>query len=108
MRGGGWNGIEHLASKSGNGGQGRGQASCYVYDRQQRQLGGPVELNPQAHYELHLIRPERAEHHFYRQPFLRSSSLVRLNTSPEGSAIEQNTHVGPNHATLIITRDMEW
>jgi len=37
--GGGWNGIEHLASKSGNGGQGRGQASCYVYDRQQRQLG---------------------------------------------------------------------
>lgn len=69
---------------------------------------GPVELNPQAHYELHLIRPERAEHHFYRQPFLRSSSLVRLNTSPEGSAIEQNTHVGPNHATLIITRDMEW
>lgn len=69
---------------------------------------GPVELKAQAHYEFNLLRPGRADHHFYRQPFLRNSSLVRFNTSPAGSAIEQNTHSSPDHSTLVITRDMEW
>ncbi|WP_157718658.1 hypothetical protein [Halopseudomonas litoralis] len=69
---------------------------------------GPVTLDPAAHYEFSLLRPGRAEHHFYRQPLIRNSTLVRLNTSPEGSAIETNTQVSDDHAALVITRDMEW
>lgn len=69
---------------------------------------GPVKLDPQAHYEFLLLRPGRADHHFYRQPLLRDSHLARLNTSAQGSEIEVNTHVSDNHAALVISRDMEW
>lgn len=69
---------------------------------------GPVTLDPAAHYEFQLLRPGRSEHHFYRQPLIRNSALVRLNTSPAGSAIEANTNVSDDHASLVITRDMEW
>lgn len=69
---------------------------------------GPVDLELGAYYEFELVRPGRATHHFYRQPFLRSSDLVRFNTSPVGSAIESNTNVGPDHSTLVISRDKEW
>src|SRR5690606_31589205 len=69
---------------------------------------GPVTLDPTAHYEFQLLRPGRTEHHFYRQPLIRDSALVRLNTSPAGSAIETNTNSSDDHAALVITRDMEW
>ncbi len=69
---------------------------------------GPVRLDPEAHYEFLLLRPDRADHHFYRQPLIRDSHLVRLNTSPAGSEIELNTHVSDDHAALVISRDMEW
>lgn len=69
---------------------------------------GPARLNPEAHYEFLLERPGRAEHHFYRQPLIRDSHLVRLNTSPVGSEIEINTNVSDDHAALVISRDMEW
>lgn len=69
---------------------------------------GPVELDPGAHYEFHLQRPERSDHHFYRQPILRDSQFVRLNTSPAGSEIEQHTHIDANHVTLVVSRDSEW
>lgn len=69
---------------------------------------GPAELDPQAHYEFLLLRPGRADHHFYRQPLIRDSHLVRLNTSPAGSEIELNTNTSDDHASLVITRDMEW
>lgn len=69
---------------------------------------GPAKLNPEAHYEFLLLRPGRADHHFYRQPLIRDSHLVRLNTSPAGSEIELNTNVSDDHAALVITRDMEW
>lgn len=69
---------------------------------------GPVRLDPQAYYEFHLLRPGRADHHFYRQPLIRDSRFVRLNTSPAGSEIENNTQVSDDHAALVISRDMEW
>lgn len=69
---------------------------------------GPARLDSQAHYEFLLLRPGRADHHFYRQPQPRDSHLVRLNTSPAGSAIEANTHVTDQHAALVISRDREW
>ncbi|CEA04555.1 Alpha/beta hydrolase family protein [Pseudomonas saudimassiliensis] len=69
---------------------------------------GPVDLETGAHYEFELQRPGRATHHFYRQPFLRASDLVRFNTSAAGSDIETNTNSGPDHAALVISRDLEW
>lgn len=69
---------------------------------------GPATLSPEAHYEFLLERPGRADHHFYRQPLIRDSHLVRLNTSPIGSEIEINTNVSDDHAALVISRDMEW
>ncbi|MEH6565276.1 MAG: alpha/beta fold hydrolase [Halopseudomonas sp.] len=69
---------------------------------------GPADLQTGEHYEFELLRPGRATHHFYRQPFLRSSGLVRFNTSPAGSAIEINTNSSPDHASLVISRDLEW
>lgn len=69
---------------------------------------GPARLDPQAHHEFLLSRPGRADHHFYRQPLIRDSHLVRLNTSPVGSEIELNTHISDDHAALVISRDMEW
>ncbi|SDT90447.1 hypothetical protein [Halopseudomonas salegens] len=69
---------------------------------------GPFNLQAGDHYEFQLLRPGRAEHHFYRQPFLRNANLVRFNTSPAGSDIETNTHTGSDHAALVISRDMEW
>lgn len=69
---------------------------------------GPLALDPQAHYEFNLLRPGRADHHFYRQPLPRNSSLVRFNTSRAGSTTEINTHVSADHSALVITRDMEW
>jgi pimeloyl-ACP methyl ester carboxylesterase len=69
---------------------------------------GPFDLDPQAHYEFRLVRPERSDHHFYRPPFVRDNHFVRMNTSRAGSAIEQNTHAGPDHASLVVSREMEW
>lgn len=69
---------------------------------------GPAKLDPQAHYEIELLRPGRATHHFYRQPIMRSSQLVRLNTSRAGSDIEINTNTGEHHTALVINREKEW
>lgn len=69
---------------------------------------GPAELDPQKHYEFLLLRPGRADHHFYRQRLIRDSHLVRLNTSLAGSDIELNTNTSDDHASLVISRDMEW
>ncbi len=69
---------------------------------------GPVELESGAHYEKVLLRDDRADHHFYRQPLLRNTHLLRLNTSPADSAILENTNAGPDHAALVVSRDMEW
>ncbi|RFA24633.1 hypothetical protein CAI21_21005 [Alkalilimnicola ehrlichii] len=69
---------------------------------------GPVALVPGAHYEFELLRPGRPNHHFFRQPFLRSTHLVRLNTSPVDGDAEANTHLGPDHAALVVSRDKEW
>ncbi|QJD60390.1 alpha/beta fold hydrolase [Pseudomonas sp. gcc21] len=69
---------------------------------------GPFELEVGARYEFELLRPSRSTQHFYRQPFLRESRLVRLNTSPAGSDIETNTHTSPDHSALVISRDKEF
>lgn len=69
---------------------------------------GPVELDPLAHHEWELEREGLHTVHYYRQPILRSTNMIRLNASAEGSAITANTHHGAGHSVLVVTRDAEW
>ncbi len=69
---------------------------------------GPAGLDPQAHYEMALMRPDRQDMHFYRQPIVRNTGFVRLNASAADSQILANTNAGPNHSTLVVTREREW
>ena len=58
---------------------------------------GPVKVNGQQQYELNVIRAGFLTHHFYFQPWLRSSSLVRMNLAPPNSQIIANTNLSDNH-----------
>lgn len=69
---------------------------------------GPAELSPDQHYEMTLIRDGHSDLHFYLQAFPRNTRFVRLNASDTGSQILANTHTGPDHSTLVVTRQREW
>ena len=69
---------------------------------------GPVAVNGQQAYELLVVRDGRPDHHFYFQPWLRSSSLVRMNVAPPNSQIVTNTNVGDHHMAAVIVRQKEW
>jgi len=69
---------------------------------------GPVRVNGEKRYEFVLLREGTRQHHLYLQQFIRDSRWVRLLTSPPGSAIPNNTNIGPNHATTVIVRNKEW
>lgn len=69
---------------------------------------GPVQLNPQARYEMEVIHSGSRTYHFYSQPFVRSTDLVRLLMSEPDSELAQNTNVGDYHSTLVISRYKEW
>lgn len=69
---------------------------------------GPVRLNTKKHYEFNLIRAGFNDGHFYLQPFVRGTDMVRLNVSPAGSAILANTNTGDRHAVLVVSRQKEW
>jgi len=69
---------------------------------------GPVHVNGGKQYEFVILREGTREHHLYTQPFIRDDRWVRLLTSPPGSAIPNNTNIGPNHTTTVIVRQKEW
>lgn len=70
---------------------------------------GPVELETGAHYEYALSTPASpVTHHLYLQPYLRSSDLVRLLSSPPDGTTRAQTNVGDDHAALIVIRMREW
>jgi len=69
---------------------------------------GPIAVNGQQHYEFLVVRAGFLDHHFYFQPFLRSSRLVRMNLAPPGSAIVANTNLSDNHAAAVVVRQKEW
>ena len=70
---------------------------------------GPVELETGAHYEYALSTPASpVTHHLYLQPYLRSSDLVRLLSSPPDGSTRAQTNVGDDHAALIVIRMREW
>jgi pimeloyl-ACP methyl ester carboxylesterase len=69
---------------------------------------GPVSADGQASYEITLQRAGSKTAHYYFQPFLRSSYLITLTTSPPNSPNTTNTNSGPNHAAVVIQRQREW
>lgn len=69
---------------------------------------GPVNVNGQQHYELLVIREGFLSHHFYFQPWLRSSRFVRMNLAPPNSQIVANTNLSDNHTAATVVRQKEW
>ncbi|HET6332799.1 MAG TPA: hypothetical protein VFG30_06275 [Polyangiales bacterium] len=70
---------------------------------------GPVTVDPEKHYEFVLSSADSPyQHHFYEQPFLRSSAFVRLRSGPPDSAARMHTNTGDGHAALTVSRMREW
>jgi pimeloyl-ACP methyl ester carboxylesterase len=69
---------------------------------------GPVSVNGQQSYELYVIRDGFLGHHFYFQPWLRSSTFVRMNLAPPNSQIVANTNLSDNHTAATVVRQKEW
>ncbi len=70
---------------------------------------GPVTVDPDKHYEQVLISGETEnQHHFYSQPFLRSTEFVRLLSGPPDSDSRKNTNSGADHAAIVLMRQREW
>ncbi|GIF69524.1 lipase [Asanoa ishikariensis] len=69
---------------------------------------GPIKLDSTARYELAVVRPGAATHHFYFQPFLRDSAFVRLLTSRPGEGLGALVETGARHTALTIQRQQEW
>ena len=62
-----------------------------------------------AHYEYVLSSDESPiQHHLYLQPYVRSSDLVRLLSSPPDGATRANTNTGDDHSAVIVIRMREW
>ena len=70
---------------------------------------GPFVARSGAHYEWLLSAEDSpTQHHLYLQPYIRSSGLVRLLSSPPDGATRSNTNVGDDHTALIAIRMREW
>ena len=70
---------------------------------------GPLVVESGAHYEYSLSAPDSpSEHHLYLQPYVRSSHLVRLLSSPPDGATRANTNTGDDHVALVVIRMREW
>lgn len=70
---------------------------------------GPVTVDPTKHYEQVLIADDTSsQHHFYSQPFLRSSEFVRLLSGPPDADSRMHTNTSDHHAALVLIRMREW
>jgi pimeloyl-ACP methyl ester carboxylesterase len=70
---------------------------------------GPLEVKTGGHYEYALSSdPSSTEHHLYPQPYVRSSGLVRLLSSPPDGPTRTNTNAGDDHSSIIAIRMREW
>jgi hypothetical protein len=69
---------------------------------------GPVKLHGNKHYEFVVHRDGFPPHHFYFEPFFRSTDLVRMNMAPPGSSIVSNSNLSENHTAAVIVRQKEW
>jgi hypothetical protein len=48
------------------------------------------------------------QHHFYSQPFIRSTQFVRLLSGPPTSDSRTHTNTGEGHAAIVMMRQREW
>jgi pimeloyl-ACP methyl ester carboxylesterase len=70
---------------------------------------GPVTVDPSKHYEQVLSTDNSPnQHHFYSQPFLRSTEFVRLLSGPPDSDSRTHTNTGDHHAAFNAMRMREW
>ncbi|HKP57232.1 MAG TPA: hypothetical protein VJV78_10945 [Polyangiales bacterium] len=70
---------------------------------------GPLTVDPEKYYEMVLSSKDSSyQHHFYEQPFLRSSQFVRLRSGPPDSASRMHTNLGDHHASITVSRMREW
>src|SRR6185503_8483474 len=69
---------------------------------------GPLKVSGEKHYEIALTRAGSRTIHFYYQPFIRSSYIIRLTTVEPDAATAVNTNTGPNHSAVVVTRYREW
>jgi pimeloyl-ACP methyl ester carboxylesterase len=70
---------------------------------------GPISgLDGEATYEIAMTQEDGRTMHFYYQPFIRSTSILRLQLATPSSASFQNTNRGPNHSVAVIVRYREW
>jgi pimeloyl-ACP methyl ester carboxylesterase len=70
---------------------------------------GPITVDPTKHYEEVLISKDTPnQHHFYSQPFIRSSKFVRLLSGPPDSDSRVHTNTGDHHAAIVMMRMREW
>jgi pimeloyl-ACP methyl ester carboxylesterase len=70
---------------------------------------GPVSgLDGEATYEIAITHPDGRVMHFYQQPFIRSSYILRLQLATPTSASYVNSNRGPNHSLAVVLRYREW
>lgn len=70
---------------------------------------GPLEVTSGGYYEYLLTDPGApTRHHLYLQPYVRSSDLVRLLSSPPDGPTRANANVGDDHASIVAIRMREW
>jgi pimeloyl-ACP methyl ester carboxylesterase len=70
---------------------------------------GPITVDPTKHYEQVLLSKDTPnQHHFYSQPFLRSTPFVRMLSGPPTSDSRMHTNSGAHHAAIVMMRQREW
>jgi pimeloyl-ACP methyl ester carboxylesterase len=70
---------------------------------------GPFTAESGRHYEYVLSSDQSpVQHHLYLQPYVRSSHLVRLLSSPPNGPTRANTNVSDDHSSIIAIRMREW
>jgi len=75
---------------------------------------GPIKLNGTKHYEFALRRPATVAvpfetvHHFYPEPFSRSNSFLRLQTSRPGQGIAALLPRTEDETNFVIVRQREF
>jgi pimeloyl-ACP methyl ester carboxylesterase len=69
---------------------------------------GPLNVQSGQPYEIQLSRSDVGVLHFYYQPWIRSTYLLRLQVIKAGSQILTNTRFGNDHAAGVVLRYREW
>lgn len=68
---------------------------------------GPFKARAGERFEFVIVR-EGQDHHFYKEPFVRSDYFVRLQTSFVGGGLGAYVDTRPEQVNLIISRDKEF